>query len=192
MSDFAAAHADAVAVLRAWPAPDAEQEALRDRYLQVLAAGPDTMRKAGPPEHLTASCVVLSHDLRSVLLTHHRKAQLWLQFGGHLEVCDTTLAAAAQREAREESGLADLVVDGPPVGLHRHTLAAAFGHCRAHLDVRYAAVAAPGAQPVVSEESLDVRWWPVDALPPDSPEELRLLISRAVAAFATPEGRPAG
>ncbi len=35
-----------------------------------------------------------------------------------------------------------------------------------HLDVRFVAVAPPEAEHAVSEESLDVRWWPVDALPP--------------------------
>ena len=34
-----------------------------------------------------------------------------------------------------------------------------------HLDVVYAAVARDGAEHQVSEESLDVAWWPVDDLP---------------------------
>jgi hypothetical protein len=34
-----------------------------------------------------------------------------------------------------------------------------------HLDVRYLAVAPDGAQQAVSDESLAVRWWPVDSLP---------------------------
>jgi hypothetical protein len=38
-----------------------------------------------------------------------------------------------------------------------------------HLDVRFVAVAPEDAVPVVSEESTDVRWWPVGALPePDT------------------------
>ena len=37
-----------------------------------------------------------------------------------------------------------------------------------HLDVRYIAIAPPAACEVTSDESLDVRWWPVDALPPES------------------------
>ncbi len=45
-----------------------------------------------------------------------------------------------------------------------------------HLDVRFVAIAPPGAVPVVSEESTDVRWWPVDALPlQDSPPETGLV-----------------
>ncbi len=34
-----------------------------------------------------------------------------------------------------------------------------------HLDVLFAAVAPDGVRPRVSEESLDVRWWPVDDVP---------------------------
>jgi hypothetical protein len=36
-----------------------------------------------------------------------------------------------------------------------------------HLDVMYAAIAREGARHEISEESLDVAWWPVDALPDD-------------------------
>jgi hypothetical protein len=38
-----------------------------------------------------------------------------------------------------------------------------------HLDVRFLAVAPAGARAAVSAESLDVRWWPADALPTDEP-----------------------
>ncbi|MCB1239398.1 MAG: NUDIX hydrolase, partial [Tetrasphaera sp.] len=40
-----------------------------------------------------------------------------------------------------------------------------FGRCREHLDVRYLAVVPDGTPPVCSEESEQVAWWPVDALP---------------------------
>ena len=45
-----------------------------------------------------------------VLLTLHRKAGAWFQFGGHYEPADVDPHAAATREAREESGIGDLVV----------------------------------------------------------------------------------
>jgi hypothetical protein len=47
-----------------------------------------------------------------------------------------------------------------------------------HLDVRYAATAPAGAEHAVSEESLDVRWWPVDALP-DTTGDLPALVAYA-------------
>ena len=170
---------DAVAVLTAWDAPDPGQERLRRADLDHLAARPDGVAKAGPPAHLTASCLVLDPTGGQVLLTLHRKANAWFQFGGHLEAGDLTLWAAARREAREESGIGTLEPLPRPVQLDRHTLVRSFGTCREHLDVRYAAVAPPGARAQVSAESHDVTWWPTDALPEDTRAELAPLVSLA-------------
>jgi hypothetical protein len=52
-----------------------------------------------------------------------------------------------------------------------------------HLDVRYAAAAPPGALHRVSDESLDVRWWPVDALPDSIEDEMRVLVRRSCEAL---------
>jgi 8-oxo-dGTP pyrophosphatase MutT (NUDIX family) len=126
--------------------------------------------------------LVLDAGCTRVLLTLHRRGGFWCQFGGHCEPGDTTLADAAQRECREESGLADLQLLPGPVELSRHRLAPVFLPCGEHLDVRYAAVAADGSTPVVSDESRDVAWWPVTALPPGSVVELDHLVARAIAA----------
>ena len=176
---YASLRADAVAVLTAWDAPDDGQERLRRDYLAHLEAHPDGVAKAGPPAHLTASCVVLDPTGRQVLLTLHRRANAWFQFGGHLEVGDASLWAAARREGREESGLDDLEPLPRPVQLDRHLLVGSFGACREHLDVRYAALAPEGARARVSAESHDVRWWPVDALPEGSRVDLTPLVSVA-------------
>lgn len=170
---------DARAVLEHWRAEDAAQHQLRVDYLRHLAAHPDGVAKAGPPVHLTASCLVLDPTGEQVLLTLHRRARAWFQFGGHLEEVDPSLWAAARREACEESGLDGLEPLPTPVQLDRHTLAGTFGRCREHLDVRYAALAPPGALPRVGPESHDVRWWPVGSLPPDTAAELAPLVSAA-------------
>jgi 8-oxo-dGTP pyrophosphatase MutT (NUDIX family) len=163
-------HADALAVLRRWEPPATpratEQATLRDRYVAHLEARPDGLTRACRPDHLTASTLVLSDDGTHVLLTLHAKAQEWFQVGGHIEPGDATLADAALREAREESGLADLVLHAAPVHLDEHAVPfCGDGREVHHLDVRFVAVAPAGASYAVSEESLDVRWWPVEALP---------------------------
>lgn len=173
-------HADALATLAGWTAPDADQERLRTAYVDHLRAHPGGVLKDGSPAHLTASAMVLDHDGGRVLLTHHRKGGFWGQLGGHLEPADATLADAALREAVEESGMPGLqLLPGGPVDLDRHELSAAFGSCREHLDVRYAVVAPPGADPVVSEESHDVAWFPADAMPAAAVEDLGRLVRRA-------------
>jgi 8-oxo-dGTP pyrophosphatase MutT (NUDIX family) len=167
---------DALDLLGRWHAPDAEQEALRAAYVDHLEAHPDGLLRSCYPDHLTAGVLVLRADGSEVLLNLHRKARRWFHFGGHVEPSDPTLAQAALREGAEESGLGGLVVDAEPVHLSRHEVA--FCSPRGpvdHLDVRFVARVDADAAPVVSDESLDVRWWPVDALPTDEPDMLDLV-----------------
>jgi len=172
-------HEDATRQLSAWRAPDPAQEELRTSYLAHLAAHPDALWKQGPPAHFTASCLVLDGTGSQVLLTLHRKARAWFQFGGHFEPGDQNAHAAARRETREESGIATLVVRPDLVQLDRHQLVGSFGSCREHLDLRFVAVADDDSTHVVSQESLDVRWWPTDALPPRTRRELEPLVAAA-------------
>lgn len=168
--------ADARAVLEAWVAPSLQQEQLRSAYVDLLRAEPDAVFRTCRPDHLTASALVVSADRSRVLLTLHRKAHRWFQFGGHLEPGDPTLAAAALREASEESGVVGLNEPEGPVHLDRHAVpfCGRDGETH-HLDVRYLLVAPDGADHAVSDESLDVRWWPVDGLPTDEPSILELV-----------------
>ena len=175
-------HADALALLASWAAPSTAQESLRERYVSHLAAHPDGLRRSCRPDHLTASTLVLDRDLSHVLLTLHAKARRWFQFGGHCEPGDASLHAAATREATEESGLPGLRLDPAPVQLSEHAVpfcrlpgGADDGLTVHHLDVRFVALAPPGVVPEVSDESLDVRWWPVDDLPDPEPEVLELV-----------------
>lgn len=168
---------DALAVLTQWAPTESAQAELRSTYLEALRD--DTaVFKSGPPVHLTASCIVFDEPGERVLLTMHGKARTWLQFGGHLEVDDPSLYAAAQREVAEESGIDGIAIDPQVLELHRHTLGSRFGRCAEHLDVRFVGWAPAGAEPTCSTESLDVRWWPIDSLPAEVVSELGLLIER--------------
>ena len=165
--------------INAWRTRDLAQEQLRIGYLEHLAEHPDAMWKCGPPAHFTASCLVLDPSGSQALLTLHKKAGVWFQFGGHFEPEDTDAHAAAQREAREESGIPGLLVRPELIQLDRHRLVGAFGRCREHLDLRFLAVVDADAAHAVSGESLDVRWWPTDALPGATRDELEPLVAVA-------------
>ncbi|KRF10505.1 NUDIX hydrolase [Nocardioides sp. Soil796] len=173
-------HADAERVLGGWTALDDHQERHRRRFLHHLAQHPDGMARECFPDHLTAGALVLSADGTEVLLNLHGKAKRWFAFGGHCEAIDQTLAGVAHREALEESGLPRLDFDPVPVMLDEH--AVPFCDPRgtvAHLDVRYVAVAPAGVGHAASEESLDVRWWPVDALPDGLEDDMHRLVALA-------------
>ena len=177
-------HADTLRVLDTWTAPTAGQEALRARFVAHLRAHRDGAERSCFPDHLTAGVLVLDGSGEHVLLNLHRKARRWFHFGGHLEPGDLTLLGAARREGLEESGLADLAVDPVPAQLSEHTV----GFCDPrgavqHLDVRYVARAPHSAEPTVSEESLDVRWWPLSGLP-ELEQEMHELIDIARARLA--------
>ncbi|CAM3251506.1 NUDIX domain-containing protein [Nocardioides dubius] len=171
-------HADATATLSRWHSDDARQSALREELLGHLSAHPDGVWRSCFPAHLTAGTLVLSEDAEQVLLNLHGKAQRWFAFGGHCEDGDATLAGVAAREAREESGLAGFAFDPVPVHIDVHEV----GFCDPrgtvrHLDVRFVATVPADAAHDVSEESLDVRWWPLDALPDDLGDEMHELIA---------------
>lgn len=169
-------HSDALDVLSGWRAPTSQQEDLRAGYVRHLAEHADGLWRSCRPRHLTAGAIVLSHDRSQVLLNLHRKAGRWFHFGGHLEQSDRTLAGAALREATEESGLAGLQVRSAPLHLSLHAVEFCHpGSSVHHLDVRFLAVLGSGTEPAVSEESVDVRWWPVDRLPTDEPDMLEMI-----------------
>jgi len=174
-------HADVSSVLRTWAAPELGQSALREAYLGFLAARPDATQRACQPGHITASAVVLSADQRSVLLTLHPRIGRWVQLGGHCEPEDPTIAAAALREATEESGIPGLFIDPSPVHLDVHPLTCSLGLPTRHFDIRFLALAPVGAVPAISSESDDLRFWPVDALPPDCDEGVRAAMAAALA-----------
>lgn len=185
------AHTTALATLRAWLPPTAAQAGLRDRYVAHLEAHPDGLTRGCRPDHLTASTLVLSTDGEHVLLTLHAKAHRWFQLGGHVEPGDASLAAAALREAAEESGLGTLALDPEPVQLSEHAVpfCGPHGDVR-HLDVRFVAVAPPGATATVSDESLDVAWWPARALPDPEADLVELVdLARARLQSTAPSSR---
>ncbi|RCV50492.1 NUDIX hydrolase [Marinitenerispora sediminis] len=176
-----ALHADARAVLRSWTAPDPAQEELRRDYLAHLDRHADGVWRSCRPGHLTASTAIVDPEGRGMVLTLHRRIGLWLQVGGHCEPADGTLAATALREATEESGIPGLRLLPSPVRLDRHRVPCGGGSW--HLDVQYAAIAPAGAPLTrVAEESDDLGWFPVDALPEPSDDACRALAAAASAA----------
>lgn len=141
---------------------DAEMAA---RLLRFLETVPCAFERDPATGHVTGSAVVLSACRRKVLLTHHAKLDLWLQLGGH---CDGVrdVRAVALREAQEESGLRDIHPLGQAIfDIDIHQIPASPREpAHLHHDVRYLFQADAGQPLVVSAESKDLAWVPLDRL----------------------------
>ncbi len=120
--------------------------------------------------HLTGSAFVVETGGTRVLLLHHRKLQRWLQPGGHADPHETEGEAVALREAREETGLAQLALHPTaprPLDVDVHRIPARPGEPEHdHLDLRYLVVV-PDGQPLTRNalESNDLRWFSWSDLP---------------------------
>lgn len=91
-------------VSRFEPAGDGIARKSKELALNMLAhsAAPFS-RHQFMPGHITCTALVLHPDGVRVLLMHHHRLHRWLLPGGHVEESDVSLAAAAAREAFEET-----------------------------------------------------------------------------------------
>ncbi|MBV8347065.1 MAG: NUDIX hydrolase, partial [Mycolicibacterium sp.] len=168
-----------IETLTDWQAADFRQAALREAVLGFVLGRDDACKRECVPGHITASALVIDSAGTQALLTLHPRLGRWVQLGGHCETADPDIVAAAQREAVEESGIDDLEVDPDLVAIHVHPITCSLGMPTRHLDLQFVAYAPPDASIAVSDESLDLRWWPLDALPQNSDQALAQLVSFA-------------
>lgn len=143
----------------AWVAAvtDPELAATRERIRRLLATRPDPLDRRERPGHLTGSALVVDAAAERVLVLLHTKLGIWVQPGGHADG-DACLAGVALREAVEETGIAGLRLHPRAVDLDIHEVRPPTEDPHEHHDVRFVAVAPPGAEPTVNHESRDARW----------------------------------
>ncbi|GAA1602610.1 NUDIX hydrolase [Actinoplanes couchii] len=158
-----------VDVLTTWTATSDDAELARKRTLSLLADGPVATTRAHRAGHVTASALILD-DQRRVLLCLHGRLNRWMQLGGHCEAADETLAAAAFREATEESGIPGLRLDPTPIDIDIHEVRCGAGdggpaEPSVHYDVRFLLHAPTGSIEQISDESSALAWFHPEALP---------------------------
>jgi 8-oxo-dGTP pyrophosphatase MutT (NUDIX family) len=151
---------------------ESQEQLVAENFISFVSGTPHCFARANHDGHMTGSALVVNQNLTKVLLTHHKKLNIWLQLGGHADG-HHLLHEVAMSEAHEESGLTNLAhlhyerdvfgarIEGLlPFDLDCHLIPANTKDPEhRHYDVRYLIVAASETLPVVSEESHDVRWF---------------------------------
>ncbi|MEV4738173.1 MULTISPECIES: NUDIX hydrolase [unclassified Microbacterium] len=177
--------ADVRRLIAGFPVVSDHDRAVQADFASFFADDDGPVARDDGPHHATASAFVFDPSLTRILLVFHGKGRFWVQPGGHLESDDRSIADAALRELAEETGVAPAALEEPYVyDLDHHALSAAFGRCASHLDIGVALTLAADAALVVSEESEDVRWWPLDALPDEVPPQFHRRVAQVLSRFA--------
>jgi len=137
----------------------------KKEVLELLEAKGDVFsRQHFLPGHLTASAFLIDPASRSLFLILHKKLNLWLQPGGHVEAEDDDMLAAATRELIEETGAKDAKARAGLFDIDVHEIPAHGlepGH--RHYDLRYAFDVA-SISPRLTDEVKDARFFSFEFL----------------------------
>ena len=133
-------------------------------FIDFIRENPACCERSLPIGHLTGSAWLVSNDGQRALLMHHRKLNRWLQPGGHADG-NADLAQVALREAEEETGLANLIVDPEIYDLDQHRIPARGNEPEHwHYDVRFVVHACGSELFIQNEESLALAWFDIVTL----------------------------
>jgi 8-oxo-dGTP pyrophosphatase MutT (NUDIX family) len=134
------------------------------RFVDLIEAEPNCFeRDCWVPGHITGSAWLVDARHSRLLLTHHRKLNIWVQLGGHSDG-DANTPEVALREAQEESGLPVRPLAATIFDLDIHEIPARKSDpAHYHFDVRYVFVTEHDDF-LLSDESHELAWVAIEEL----------------------------
>jgi len=134
------------------------------KLIDFVRREPHCFERTTQEGHITGSAWLVDPSNSSVLLTHHRKLDRWLQLGGHADG-NGDVRVVALAEAREESGIHDIhFVRQEIFDVDIHSIPARGSDPEhLHFDIRFL-LQAQSTDHVVGEESHDLEWIPSSEL----------------------------
>jgi 8-oxo-dGTP diphosphatase len=123
-----------------------------------------TEKPATPETHLVSYFILVSPDQTQVLLVDHKKAELWLPSGGHVDPGEHP-KETVKREAKEELGIEAEFLFEEPIFL---TVSKTVGNVRQHTDVSlWYVLKGDPKHPLIydAEEFHQIQWFGIDEIP---------------------------
>lgn len=144
-------------------------EEVKEHFLSFVNKNPDTFNsRSNEIGHITCSMLVMNETKDKVLLTHHKKFQMWLQLGGHWDDSKETALQTALRETSEEGYgenriVCDVFLNAQPFDLDAHEVIDPIGN-HIHFDICFICIVKKEFEVNISHESLDVKWFSIDEI----------------------------
>lgn len=151
--------------IEAYSPDDLDEIKYKEDLLTFINSHDILLGKGNPDGHITASAWVINEDRTKALMTWHRKLDRWLQLGGHTEV-NESLIQSAIREVEEESSLRNIrLVSKEIFDIDIHKIPNnPKDKAHYHYDVRFLIQGSEDEPLLISEESKDLAWIPLEEM----------------------------
>ena len=132
--------------------------------VQFMRENDDCFERSNLAGHLTGSGWIVDDSYSHCLLIHHKKLNRWLQPGGHADG-NQNIQQVALKEVEEETGIKDIL---PVAGIFDVDVHLIPGHKgipeHYHYDIRYLFITSKQTPLMISDESNDLKWFPLENL----------------------------
>lgn len=160
--------ADLVQEFETYRTDHADERACVPKFLELLKSERCFHRDhfdGTPKGHITGSALLLNPLGDKILMNHHKSLNKWLSFGGHADGEEDILSVAI-RETMEESGITafkpwssnfiDIDIHLIPENKTKNEPA------HSHYDIRYIMQMTADQNPILSDESISLKWMTFD------------------------------